>query len=41
MSDSADMKAYPPEETSSSAIGVLVEAPVMLTVCRVCNRTRH
>ena len=24
-----------------TVVGVLVEVPVMLSICRVCNRTRH
>jgi ACR3 family arsenite transporter len=27
--------------TLATVVGVLVEVPVMLSVCRVCNRTRH
>ncbi len=25
----------------ATVVGVLVEVPVMLTVCAACNRTRH
>ena len=25
----------------ATVVGVLVEVPVMLSVCSVCNRTRH
>jgi ACR3 family arsenite transporter len=25
----------------AAVVGVLVEVPVMLSVCAVCNRTRH
>ena len=25
----------------ATVVGVLVEVPVMLSVCNVCNRTRH
>ena len=25
----------------ATVVGVLVEVPVMLSVCRACNRTRH
>jgi len=25
----------------ATVVGVLVEVPVMLSVCHVCNRTRH
>ena len=25
----------------ATVVGVLVEVPVMLSVCTVCNRTRH
>ena len=24
-----------------TVVGVLVEVPVMLSICRICNRTRH
>jgi ACR3 family arsenite transporter len=27
--------------TLATVVGVLVEVPVMLSVCRICNRTRH
>jgi hypothetical protein len=26
---------------AAAVVGVLVEVPVMLSVCKVCNRTRH
>ncbi len=34
---------YGPESGAALAtvVGVLVEVPVMLSVCRICNRTRH
>ena len=34
---------YGPESGAAlaSVVGVLVEVPVMLSVCAVCNRTRH
>jgi ACR3 family arsenite transporter len=34
---------YGPESGAALAtvVGVLVEVPVMLSVCTVCNRTRH
>ena len=25
----------------ATVVGVLVEVPVMLSVCKICNRTRH
>jgi len=28
-------------KTFFGIVGVLVEVPVMLSVCNVCNRTRH
>ena len=27
--------------TLATVVGVLVEVPVMLSVCSICNRTRH
>lgn len=28
-------------EGTATVVGVLVEVPVMLSVCAACNRTRH
>jgi ACR3 family arsenite transporter len=29
------------ESAVATVVGVLVEVPVMLSVCGICNRTRH
>jgi ACR3 family arsenite transporter len=43
MSGATASVLYGPSSSAAltTVVGVLVEVPVMLSVCAVCNRTRH